>query len=485
MRSLCLSILVGLVYDPLVAFDISFLLSLAATLGLMTLGRVFAVPEFAAGHPGLRLLWTSIAGTLSAMLPCSLVLALLSARISLVGILANAVAAPFGEVIALPLCLVHTVTWWWEPLESGLALVGSGALLVVRRVALFSASVSGFALTLPFPTAWHYFWLAQLVGLALELRGGGRLQRRLRWTGLALCTAGLLGTEYRTWRAGNPLGVLRLTGLDIGQGDSTLVDLPDGSLLLVDGGGFVGSPVDPGERVLLPLLRSRRRARVDVVLLSHPHPDHFGGLQAVLEKVEVGELWDTGEGERDGAGPAYAALLATARRRGVVVRRPSELCGQRTLGGARIDVLAPCPDVVAGRSANDNSFVLHIFHGAHAALLVGDAEEQAENELVQAHGAQLRSDFLKVGHHGSRTSSSIPFLDAVSPTIATVSCGMRNRFGHPHVEAIDRLERRVRTVVRTDRSGSFTWESDGEQAKLQTRDGLFTYRPAADQPARK
>ena len=132
----------------------------------------------------------------------------------------------------------------------------------------------------------------------------------------------------------------------MGQGDSLLIDFPDGQSMLVDGGGFVGSPVDPGRSVILPTLRARRRRRLDLAALSHPHPDHFLGLASALPSLDVGEFWDSGQGESEGAGPVYAAMMAGLRGRGVPVRGPRELCGRpRDLGGARVELLAPCPDV--------------------------------------------------------------------------------------------------------------------------------------------
>src|SRR5262249_21650339 len=163
-----------------------------------------------------------------------------------------------------------------------------------------------------------------------------------------------LAAELVAVRAGSPHGVLRVTVLDVGQGDALLVDLPDGGTMLIDGGGMVGSPVDLGARVIQPVLRARRRRRLDAMVLSHPHPDHFGGLASTLPLVEVGELWDTGQGEDLGAGPVYAGLLATARARNIPIRRPHHLCDHpRYAGGAVIEVLAPCPGYRPDDSAND------------------------------------------------------------------------------------------------------------------------------------
>ncbi|HWZ89097.1 MAG TPA: MBL fold metallo-hydrolase, partial [Polyangiaceae bacterium] len=289
-----------------------------------------------------------------------------------------------------------------------------------------------------------------------------RHRRRLLSLWCFVSMGGFLALEAATRRAGRPTSVLRASAHDVGQGDSNLVDLPNGTLLLIDGGGFVGSPVDPGKAVLLPVLRARRRSRVDIVVLSHPHPDHFTGLASALAEVDVGEFWDTGQGQAEGAGPVYAALLRSLRERGVPIRQPSELCGTvRHFGGASLRVLAPCPSFVPHRGANDNSIVISMEYGARRFLFMGDAEHEEELELLQTHAGDLSADYLKVGHHGSRTSTSEAFLSAVAPALATLSCGVRNRFGHPHLPTLERLAAHDVRTLRLDRSGSVIVTTDG------------------------
>ncbi len=463
-RALALSLAAGWCWDPLVAFDVSFLLSAAATSGLIALGRPWARQVAGWRSRPLRYVAQSLIATTASMVPCTPFLALLAPSITLAGLLANVVAAPFGEAIALPLCLAHVLLGPLPAVERGAAAVASGALLVVRQVALTSAAARWLAVPVPLPGAWHWVVLGVAVGGAWSGR------RSLSWVGVG--AVALIGVELFVRHAAMPRDRLRVTMVDVGQGDCTWVDLPDGRLMVVDGGGFVGSPVDPGQRVGLALLRARRRERVDIAVLTHPHPDHFLGLATLLRQVEVGELWDTGQGEAEGAGPVYAAMLADLRRRGVPIRRPAELCGQvHPVGPATIRVLDPCPTFRPGANANDNSLVLRIALGQRAVLLAGDAESEQELRLVARHGAELRADLLKVGHHGSRTSSSPAWLGAIRPRWATISSGARNRHGHPHFEALQRLAAVSAVRLRLDVVGSVTWETDGSWMGIRVFDG--------------
>jgi competence protein ComEC len=467
-RSLALSLLAGTLVDPLIAFDISFLLSAAATTGLLLIGPALSAPVLRLPSRVARFIGGSVAATFSSMLPCAPLLALLAPELTFAGVFANVLAAPFGETVALPLCLAHVLLAPFPALERGVALVASGALLIVKQIARESAAASALAFGVPVPNAWQLGLLAVgAVGLALS--SGAERARLLRSAWCVALAASFLIVEQAQRSAAQGFGTLRISMLDVGQGDATLVEFPDGAAWLVDAGGMVGNPVDTGEAVVLPVLRAKRRHRLDVVVLSHPHPDHFAGLLAVLRGVEVGELWDSGQGEAYGAGPVYAELLALARAKGVRIRRPGELCGRpRTVGGVRVELLAPCPGFVPGRDANDNSLVLHLRFGRRSALLTGDAEAAQERDLVAARGRDLDADLLKAGHHGSRTSTGEALLAAVRPTWATLSCGVRNRFGHPHPPVLERLERRGIVAIRLDRSGGFSWTTDGFAQTVRT-----------------
>jgi competence protein ComEC len=146
---------------------------------------------------------------------------------------------------------------------------------------------------------------------------------------------------------------------------------------------------------------------------------------------------------------------------------PPTLCGAHRVGGARVEVLAPCPGPSSDRGPNDNSFVLRISYGRRAVLLVGDAEAEEERLLLESVPEALRADVLKVGHHGSRTSSSPGFLQAVRPSEAIVSVGRRNRFGHPSPATLAALATQGARVWRTDRQGAITVTTDGESLEVR------------------
>jgi competence protein ComEC len=147
---------------------------------------------------------------------------------------------------------------------------------------------------------------------------------------------------------------------------------------------------------------------------------------------------------------------------------PAALCDRpRRYGEALLRVLGPCPGFEPHINANDNSFVIHVALAARAALLTGDAELHEEEKLVQRYGDGLRADFLKVGHHGSRTSTNPAFVRAVRPTVATISCGVRNRYGHPHAVTLETLASAHVRALRLDRAGSVEWKTDGRDVFLR------------------
>ncbi len=243
--------------------------------------------------------------------------------------------------------------------------------------------------------------------------------------------------------------------LDVGQGDCTFIRTPSGRTMLIDGGG---RPEDSdsdrlGMTVVEPFLRRQGVNRLDLVILSHPHDDHVQGLVPVVRDFRVGMVLDPGipHGSK-----AYQRFLTTIHGQRIPYHQAVR-CQVIDFGdGVRAQVLNPPPGSAAeSEDANDASAVIRFTYGTHAILMTGDAGTATESDIL-ASGADLRSDVLKVGHHGSSYSTGDEWLSAVNPRIAVISVGRGNPFGHPSSKTLDQLSKHHAQVYRTDECGAVT-----------------------------
>jgi competence protein ComEC len=245
-----------------------------------------------------------------------------------------------------------------------------------------------------------------------------------------------------------------ITFLDVGQGDATVVS-SRGQHLLVDGGG-VPHGADPGERVVVPFLRHERIARLSLAVLTHPHPDHALGLARALRQVPADALWLGREPEE---GPLTRSVREAAG--GAQVRHVHRGSHALQLGEATVEVLGPPEDDALLESVNDRSVVLGITHGRVRVLLTGDIEADAEGMIPE-----WPADVVKVPHHGSRTSSTLPFLERIRPRVAVFCVGRENRFGFPAGEVQRRYTALGASCYRTDLHGAVRVESDGKEIRV-------------------
>lgn len=411
---------------------------------------------------GLRL-WELF--LLSFALQCGMLplMALEFHRVSLAGPLSNVPAVMLTELIVPMGFVALGASFLSARLADVLCRCLGWLVSMLLATVRWFAHWPGLSYRIPSPPCWLIgAWFAALIvlcGLARARRDqqSSRRVRRRRTAGAPGATSssnGVASSHAGVWRAGEYIAVgvcgiltiaaaihpfrprliagkFEVTVLDVGQGDSIFAAFPDGQTMLVDGGGETGSESiggyrsgpDIGEEVVAPYLWSREIKKLDVVALTHAHHDHMDGLRAVLRDFRVRELW---------VGPdvdnrAYDALIAEAKDAGVRVfhRHESE---RFRFGDADAEILWPMASNESGAPANNDSVVLKIRDGRVGFLLTGDVEQRTEKTLV-ADGAPLAADFLKVPHHGSKTSSTAGFLAAVAPRVAVISVGEGNSFG--------------------------------------------------------
>ncbi len=246
---------------------------------------------------------------------------------------------------------------------------------------------------------------------------------------------------------------LTVSFLDVGQGDSVFIELPDSRTMLIDASesNYAGQ--------IESYIRGRGHSKIDYLVATHPHSDHIGGMSAIVNAFDIGEVWMP---DADSTTATYEKLLTAISDKGLKIHTAK--AGKVILEeeSLRISLLAPCSDSYS--DLNNYSAVIKLTYGAARFLFTGDAEKLSEEEML-ASGADLSADVLKIGHHGSSTSSSEAFLKAVAPSFGVISCGKDNSYGHPHQETLTAAEQLQIPLLRTDLEGTIVFSSDGSEIK--------------------
>ena len=250
--------------------------------------------------------------------------------------------------------------------------------------------------------------------------------------------------------AGSPLTV---QVLDVGQGDAILIRTPE-QVVLIDTGDV------PARDKLVSMLKSQGITTVDKLIITHPHADHIGGAAALFANFTVRQVYDSGQKTTSNLYRQYLTQISKKKIPFAVVTAGTTI----ELGNeAQLHILAPEQPFIGGSEPdlNNNSIVAKLIYGNFSMLMTGDAEKEAEERMLKKDAASLKSTLLKSGHHGSKTSSTLPFLKAVNAEAALISLGAGNEYGHPHTVVLKRYSDRKMQVYRTDTEGTLTVTSDG------------------------
>ncbi len=449
------SALALLLVNPASLFDVGFQLTYAATLSIILFAprMVDRLPRLPLGLGEMAALSAS---SLAGVMP---IVARSFNRVTFSSLFLNFGAIPLTGLI-MALGYVYLPLAFLVPAPARvLARLLDILVRLFDRVSHFLDAFPFLSYRIPTPRAWTIVGYFVSLGLLLV-----PFRARLFRAGV-----GLVFAVFFAVLAGHPFRPvsrdLRITLIDVNQGDSILVEFPGMSTMLVDGGGFADSPFDVGEKVVSPVLWRKGIKRIDVLVLTHPHPDHLNGLVSVAANFKVGEFWESFPPVDN---PHYRELLdhlddRTPRRR--VFRG-----FRHEFGGALVEALHPGIGRNPVEPGNDESLVLKISYGETAFLLAADIGREAENEILESGGWPAAS-VLKSPHHGSATSSSAPFLEGVRPSIVLVSVGEGNLFGFPRPDVLERYERAGIRVFRTDLHGSIEAATDGRSVRIRTASG--------------
>lgn len=452
-NTVAVAVIALLLMDPRSLFDVGFQLSFIAVLGLsyfnpklLSFSEMF--PPSVRDNFVVKYLLASLAVSVAASLGTLPLSALYFHKISLIGLIINIVAVPIsGILLSLGFATVAaaSVSTWIASMYASLATFLSRALLDLTLWSSHSpvASVKFVA---------NEMTVVGLYGIFLFLSSANLPFLRkiilllLVWANVWVFTSMTHDSH------------LRVTFIDVGQGDAILLECPDGRVVLIDAGPSMGR-TDSGERFIGPLLDRKGITRIDEVILSHPHNDHGGGIPFLLREFDVGRIV-LSHGLRENGLTREVRRLADSLHVSLSPIHVGEVLDER--GSVRLYILFPSRTIQEdGENVNNRSIVIKLVYGRTSMLLSGDAEEEAEASLVGFFGAFLDCDVLKLGHHGSITSSSKQFLHAVSPDRVVISVGRGNKFRHPSAEVIDRVRNMKAMIHRTDENGAVILNSDG------------------------
>jgi competence protein ComEC len=446
--TLALAGLLILAMDPHALFSISFQLSFSAVIGILWLSPAFLnrMPTADIMLQKERTILNRISGyfvvlvavSLSAVIFLIPITAYYFHRISVVTIMANITVVPILGlwVIPLGLCSAAALPFSHEVADLSLWL-GVGGLHIMMEIIQFWSCLSWSSVWVITPNLYEMIMFYTIIAFIWFFK-------RWPWAKAGVLIVAILvlvDIGYWTWRV-RFNEYLKVTFLDVGQGNSALVEFPGGEKMLIDGGGFPRDHFDVGRMVVASYLWHSKICRIDYLVLSHPQADHMNGLRFIARNFHPKEFWYNGD---QVANAPFRELMAITESNRIKRLLPSALADGRNINGVRVEILHPEPSANPldhpynrGR-LNNNSLVLKISYGDRSFLFPGDLERPGEEVLVANADCSLKSHILLSPHHGSQGSSSEAFLRMVQPRICVISSGEGNFFGFPHQQTLERL----------------------------------------------
>lgn len=453
LNSLSLAAFIVLLKNPLNLFSISFQLSFCATLGIIIFYRFFE--NYLSKLP--KFLRESTAAGISAQIIVCPFLAYYFNKVSIIGILTTPLVAPLASTALILGFIASIFSFCFLSLAKILVKVSGFLILIMEKIVGFFARIPFSYIIIPQidPLLIFIYFIFLALSIKVILKKQNTKVKQILVFVMIFTLIIVLTFRDKS---------VEVTFIDVGQGDSIFIRTDNNKTILIDGGGIPSGnseTFDIGRDIIKPFLYAKGVRSIDIMVLTHFDIDHVQGLLSLMDEMPVGMIL---YGMPDGSN-LYKQMVNIAKNRKIKVARIGRE-DKFYIGNVLFEVLHPSKENI-NYTSNDSSVVIRMTYGQAAFLFTGDLEHLGEKEVLTSYN-DIQADVLKLGHHGSRTSTSKEFLDAVNPKFAVISVGKDNNFNHPSLEILNLLKNKSIKVLRTDIQGGITFKIYDKGVKIQT-----------------
>ena len=468
LSTISFTALIMLIINPFILCDIGFILSFGGTIGIVLLSKRinFKISEryvLFNNNNIFKIILETFSVTLSVQLILFPIMCYYFNTVSLISILTNLLVCPFVEFITILGLILYILSLIFFPLAKLIAYV-------LITLISFLISISSFCSSLPFanilittPKFFHivlYYIILMKIFNRKSVLKSDRISRNILNLISLLIILNIILSAYI------PKNYIEVNFIDVGQGDSIHIKTPHGKNILIDGGGSEGSDYDIGEKVLIPYILDNTNGIIDVIFISHFHEDHVEGIISLLKKIKVNKIIIGIQNELNNL---YFEVLDIAAKKNIpiITLKANE---EIIIDEAKFKILYPKAKVEDNNLNNSSLIIKGNFYNT-SILFTGDSELEEEINLIKMYKNNpniLKCDLLKVGHHGSKTSSSNNFLSIIKPSISIISCGIDNKFGHPNETTLCNLNNIKSKIYRTDINGEIMLKIYKDKVKINT-----------------